>query len=80
MRVVMAQVSAAPAALPIVVNGEPVQCPAGTTVATLLATMDTAGKRVAVERNGEIVPRSQHATTPLAAGDRLEIVIAVGGG
>lgn len=66
--------------LPIAVNGEPAECPAGTTVATLLASMDTAGKRVAVERNGEIVPRSQHATTRLEAGDRLEIVIAVGGG
>lgn len=64
----------------IVVNGEPAHCAAGTTVATLLATLDTAGKRVAVERNGEIVPRSQHAATVLAEGDRLEIVVAVGGG
>lgn len=64
----------------IVVNGEPADCAAGTTVATLLATLDTAGKRVAVERNGEIVPRSQHAATVLAEGDRLEIVVAVGGG
>ena len=70
-------------ALPVqrfTVNGEPAECRPGTTVAGLLATMDTAGKRVAVERNGEIVPRSQHATTVLEAGDRLEIVIAVGGG
>lgn len=64
----------------LTVNGEPLEVAHGTTVATLLATMDTAGKRVAVERNGEIVPRSQHATTRLEAGDRLEIVIAVGGG
>ena len=62
------------------VNGEPVDVAHGTTVATLLSTMDTAGKRVAVERNGEIVPRSRHAATVLASGDRLEIVIAVGGG
>ncbi|MEO8188162.1 MAG: sulfur carrier protein ThiS, partial [Burkholderiaceae bacterium] len=41
---------------------------------------DTAGKRVAVERNGEIVPKSQHDSTKLTSGDRLEIVIAVGGG
>jgi sulfur carrier protein len=75
----MTQVSAA-VSLPIMVNGEPVECPAGATVASLLASMDTAGKRVAVERNGEIVPRSQHATTHLQTGDRLEIVIAVGGG
>ena len=38
------------------------------------------GKRIAVEKNGEIVPRSRYADTPLAAGDRLEIVGAVGGG
>jgi len=66
--------------LHLTVNGEPAECRPGTTVADLLATMDTAGKRVAVERNGEIVPRSQHATTALEPGDRLEIVIAVGGG
>ena len=67
-------------ALRVTVNGEAIECRPGTTVATLLATMDTAGKRVAVERNGEIVPRSQHATTVLEPGDRLEVVIAVGGG
>lgn len=76
----MSQVSTRPSLLSIVVNGEPATCAAGTTVAALLASMDTAGKRVAVERNGEIVPRSQHAATRLEAGDRLEIVIAVGGG
>jgi sulfur carrier protein len=70
----------ADSALRLTVNGESIECRPGTTVAGLLATMDTAGKRVAVERNGEIVPRSQHATTVLEAGDRLEIVIAVGGG
>ena len=54
--------------------------PHATTVAQLLAQLDTAGKRVAVERNGEIVPKSLHASTELTGGDRLEIVIAVGGG
>jgi sulfur carrier protein len=49
-------------------------------VSDLLASLDTVGKRVAVERNGEIVPRSRHAATALAAGDRVEIVVAVGGG
>jgi len=68
------------AAVRLTVNGQPVELAEGITVAALLASMDTAGKRVAVERNGEIVPRSQHAATVLAAGDRLEIVIAVGGG
>jgi sulfur carrier protein len=38
------------------------------------------GKRIAVERNGEIVPRSRYAETPVAPGDKLEIVGAVGGG
>ncbi|MBL8406345.1 MAG: sulfur carrier protein ThiS, partial [Candidatus Accumulibacter sp.] len=38
------------------------------------------GKRIAVERNGEIVPRSRHGETMLADGDRVEIVVAVGGG
>jgi sulfur carrier protein len=66
--------------LRLTVNGEPVEVPPASTVADLLSTLDTPGRRVAVERNGEIVPRSQHAATALAAGDRLEIVVAVGGG
>jgi len=49
-------------------------------VAALLSTLNLVGKKVAVERNGEIVPRSAHASTLLADGDRLEIVVAVGGG
>ena len=51
-----------------------------TTLAELVASLGLAGKRIAVERNGEIVPRSRYADTPLAPGDRLEIVGAVGGG
>ena len=54
---------------------------AGTdSVAALLEARGLAGKRVAVERNGEIVPKSQHAQVAIAAGDRIEIVVAVGGG
>jgi sulfur carrier protein len=49
-------------------------------IAALLEQLQLAGKRVAVERNGEIVPRSRFAQTALADGDRLEIVVAVGGG
>ena len=49
-------------------------------IAALLERLELAGKRVAVERNGEIVPRSRFAQTALANGDRLEIVVAVGGG
>jgi sulfur carrier protein len=64
----------------IAVNGQMRRVRQATTVAQLLAELDTAGKRVAVERNGEIVPKSQHGSTELNSGDRLEIVIAVGGG
>ena len=49
-------------------------------VSDLLLRMALAGKKVAVERNGEIVPRGAHGSTLLAEGDRLEIVVAVGGG
>jgi sulfur carrier protein len=62
------------------INGEPRRVSAGLTVAALIEQLGYAGKRVAVERNGEIVPKSQHAETALAAGDQLEIVVAVGGG
>ena len=56
------------------------QFPAAMTVAALVETLGYTGKRIAVERNGEIVPKSQHGSTALAAGDQLEIVVAVGGG
>jgi sulfur carrier protein len=46
----------------------------------LLEQLQLAGKRVALERNGEIVPRSRHSEQMLAEGDKLEIVVAVGGG
>jgi len=62
------------------VNGSERSIPPGTNVARLLESLELAGKRVAVERNGEIVPRSQYGDTPLAEGDQLEIVVAVGGG
>jgi len=66
--------------LHISVNGEARECAADTRLGALLHTLGIAGKKIAVERNGEIVPRSQHADTVLAEGDRLEIVVAVGGG
>jgi len=62
------------------VNGEARQLPSDTTVAALLTQLAPAGRRIAVERNGAIVPKSLHGTTVLADGDCLEIVIAVGGG
>lgn len=64
----------------IILNGVAVPLEPPLTVAALLQRQGMAGKRVAVERNGEIVPKSRHAETQLAAGDRLEIVVAVGGG
>ena len=62
------------------INGERRSLQTPVTVAQLLEHQGLAGKRVAVERNGEIVPRSRHSDTQLAQGDRLEIVVAVGGG
>ena len=62
------------------VNGETRRFDGALDVARLLERVALAGRKVAVERNGEIVPRSRYAATPLASGDRLEIVVAVGGG
>jgi sulfur carrier protein len=50
------------------------------TVAQLVSRMGLEGKRIAIERNGEIVPRAAFPDTSLASGDKLEIVGAVGGG
>jgi len=49
-------------------------------VARLIEELELEGKRIALERNGEIVPRGSFAQQPLTDGDRLEIVVAVGGG
>ncbi|MCL2831180.1 MAG: sulfur carrier protein ThiS [Betaproteobacteria bacterium] len=64
----------------LLVNGESRSFSEPLSVAGLLDVMGLAGKRIAVERNGEIVPKSRHAETALDEGDRLEIVVAVGGG
>lgn len=53
---------------------------ANLTIDGLVAELDLAGKRLAIEKNGEIVPRSQFADVILQEGDKLEIVGAVGGG
>ena len=66
--------------LELKINGESRQFSAPLTVFGLIEQLGYAGKRIAVERNGEIVPKSQHATTGLVSGDQLEIVVAVGGG
>jgi len=62
------------------INGQIQRFQPGVDVARLLEELALAGKRVAVEKNGEIVPRSRYSDTRLADGDRLEIVVAVGGG
>ncbi|HET9404790.1 MAG TPA: sulfur carrier protein ThiS [Burkholderiales bacterium] len=64
----------------VTINGERRHLEAPINCAELIAKLELSGKRVALERNGEIVPRGRHAEEPLADGDRLEIVVAVGGG
>lgn len=64
----------------ITLNGDARHIQPASTIATLLADEGLAERRVAVEVNGEIVPRSRHAEHPLHAGDRVEIVHALGGG
>jgi len=64
----------------LIVNGETRQVPEGMTVTQLLEDMALIGKRLAVEINLEIVPRSTHDNHRLQAGDRVEIVHAIGGG
>ena len=64
----------------LTVNGALQTFPQNMSVAQLLEQMNLVGKRVAIERNGEIVPRSQFGDVQLASGDQLEIVVAVGGG
>jgi sulfur carrier protein len=66
--------------LDIKINGETRLFPEALTVAGLIDQLGYTGKRIAVERNGEIVPKGLHASTSLASGDQLEIVVAVGGG
>lgn len=64
----------------VLLNGDPRPVPPGTSIASLLETEGLALRRVAVEVNGEIVPRGQHAFHLLADGDKVEIVHALGGG
>ena len=64
----------------VAVNGEPREVPEGTTIDALLTALAIDRRRIAVERNREIVPRAQHASTALDDGDRIEIVTMVGGG
>ena len=62
------------------INGEQKEVVAGTTVADLVNTLDGDPRGIAIERNLEIVPKSQHGSVLLEEGDRLEVVQFVGGG
>ena len=64
----------------ITLNGAPREFPAPLTFAQLLDELALAGRRLAVECNGEIVPRSRFGDARLADGDTIEVVMAVGGG
>jgi sulfur carrier protein len=64
----------------ILLNGDSFELPDGETVADLLTRLELTGRRVAVELNQDIVPRSQHASTVLRNDDQLEVVHAIGGG
>lgn len=64
----------------ITINGEIKVVATSISLTELIASLDLTNNRVAIECNGAIVPRSQHAHTQLIEGDKLEIVVAVGGG
>ncbi len=64
----------------LTINGDARSFDQAMTCKQLLEKLELAGKRVAIERNGEIVPRSRHDAEMVNDGDKLEIVVAVGGG
>jgi len=64
----------------VTLNGSIRELPAALTFGELVESLELAGRRIAIERNGEIVPRSTFAEACVADGDRIEVVVAVGGG
>jgi sulfur carrier protein len=68
------------ASIDVVINGQTRTVVQGTTVAMLIVELGLGDRRVAVERNRTVVPRAEHASTQLTAGDRVELVTFVGGG
>ena len=66
--------------LTVTINGEGRQFDEPLRFQQLLDRLGLTGKRIAIERNGEIVPRSEFTARSIADGDKLEIVVAVGGG
>ena len=64
----------------LTINGQPRQFESPINVTQLIDHLALHGKRIAIERNGEIIPRSQFSEQILIHGDQLEVVVAVGGG
>ncbi len=64
----------------LILNGKSHSFDANLNLSHLLEHLSLAGKKLAIERNGDLVPRSQYADCQVADGDRFEIVMAVGGG
>ena len=64
----------------VTINGETKEIAEGLNVATLMAELGVEPGQVAVEKNGEIVPKSTHAKAPIESGDSIEIVRFIGGG
>ncbi|MBL9031290.1 MAG: sulfur carrier protein ThiS [Phycisphaerae bacterium] len=64
----------------VMVNGEPRDVPKGATIAELIREAGLGKSACAAEVNGTLVPRREHEQTPLAEGDRVELVTLVGGG
>jgi sulfur carrier protein len=64
----------------LILNGKRQSFDTSMDLRQLLDRLSLAGKKLAIERNGELVPRSQYAACQVVDGDRLEIVVAVGGG
>lgn len=71
---------APPVIMDVTVNGDRLEVADGITVRALIEQLELDRGPVAVERNGEVVPRAQHADTVLESGDVVEIVHFVGGG
>jgi thiamine biosynthesis protein ThiS len=72
--------AATPTLLEVLLNGEPHRIQEGATVADLIAGLERDARTVAVERNGDLVPRARFGETRLGPGDRLEVVHFVQGG
>lgn len=64
----------------IILNGEPYECEAGTSLLAIAKALSLEGTRYAIEHNKEIVPKAQHGQVTLQEGDLIEVVQAIGGG